>query len=108
VIVRGVWRFHAPWCRPDHEVVIDAPADDHQRNQDQDDVGHLNACDHGRDEPDSATMATTPKPFSPVRRTDVSYPRTTQLRGGCLIYFHRDVYLRPLPDEVKTDEETIA
>jgi len=22
--------------------------------------------------------------------------------------FHRDVYLRPLPDEVKTDEETIA
>jgi hypothetical protein len=58
--------------------------------------------------PIPATMATTPKTFSPVRRTDVSYPRTTQLRGGCLIYFHRDVRLRPVPDEGKTNEETIA
>jgi hypothetical protein len=58
--------------------------------------------------PIPATMATTPKTFSPIRRTDVSYPRTTQLRGGCLIYFHRDVHLRPMPDEGKTDEETIA
>jgi hypothetical protein len=31
--------------------------------------------------PIPATMATTPKTFSPVRRTDLGYPRTTQLRG---------------------------
>jgi hypothetical protein len=31
--------------------------------------------------PIPATMANTPKTFSPVRRTDVNYPRTTQLRG---------------------------
>ena len=51
VIVRSVWRLCAPWGRPDDHVVIDAPADHHQRNQDQDDVWHLNACDHGHDEP---------------------------------------------------------
>src|SRR4029450_12553376 len=33
--------------------------------------------------PIPATMANTPKTFSPVRRTDLGYPRTTQLRGGC-------------------------
>jgi hypothetical protein len=38
-----------PMGWPDDDVVIDAPADYHQRNQDQDDVGHLNSCDHGRD-----------------------------------------------------------
>ena len=31
--------------------------------------------------PIAATMANTPKTFSPVRRTDLGYPRTTQLRG---------------------------
>src|SRR4029450_6117043 len=31
--------------------------------------------------PIPATMAATPKTFSPVRRTDLGYPRTTQLRG---------------------------
>ena len=31
--------------------------------------------------PIPATMANTPRTFSPVRRTDVNYPRTTQLRG---------------------------
>jgi hypothetical protein len=31
--------------------------------------------------PIPATMATTPKTFSPVRRTDLGYPRMTQLRG---------------------------
>jgi hypothetical protein len=81
VIVRGVWRLHAPWGGPDDDVVIDAPADDHQRNQDQDEAGHLNACDDGVMSPIPATMATTPKTFSAVRRTDLSYPRATQLRG---------------------------
>src|SRR4029450_8359657 len=52
-IVRSVWSLHAPRGWLDDDVVIDAPADDHQRNQDQDDAGHLNACDHGRDQPDS-------------------------------------------------------
>ena len=31
--------------------------------------------------PIAATMANIPKTFSPVRRTDLGYPRTTQLRG---------------------------
>jgi hypothetical protein len=31
--------------------------------------------------PIPATMANTPKTFSPVRRTDLGYPRTTQPRG---------------------------
>src|SRR4029453_5397850 len=31
--------------------------------------------------PIPATMAATPKTFSPVRRTDLGYPRTTPLRG---------------------------
>jgi len=31
--------------------------------------------------PIPATMANTPKTFSPVRRTDLGYPRTRQLRG---------------------------
>jgi hypothetical protein len=31
--------------------------------------------------PTPATMVNTPKAFSPVRRTDWSYPRTKQLRG---------------------------
>src|SRR4029450_12457653 len=52
-IVRSVWSLHAPRGWLDDDVVIDAPADDRQRNQDQDDAGHLNACDHGRDQPDS-------------------------------------------------------
>src|SRR5215207_7748459 len=51
VIVGRVWRLHGPWGRPDDHVVMDAPADDHQGNQDQDDAGHFNACNHGRDEP---------------------------------------------------------
>ena len=40
-----------PWGWPDDDVVIDAPADYNQRNQDQDDAGHLNARDRGRDQP---------------------------------------------------------
>jgi len=47
----------------------------------QDDAGHLNASDHSRGESYPATMATTPKTFSPGRRTDLGYPRTTQLHG---------------------------
>src|SRR5215211_4384101 len=31
--------------------------------------------------PIAATMASTPKTISPIRRTDLDYPRTTQLRG---------------------------
>jgi hypothetical protein len=34
-------------------MVIDAPADDHQRNHDQDDPGRLDASDHCREQSDS-------------------------------------------------------
>ena len=38
MIARGVWKLYAPWGWLDDDVVIDAPAEYHQRNQDQDDV----------------------------------------------------------------------
>jgi hypothetical protein len=85
VIVRGIWRLHAAWGRPDDDVVIDAPADYHQRNQDQDDVGHVNSRDHGRDQPYSRhdgghteELLTSPSHGLGLPKNDPSYA------GGCL------------------------
>lgn len=75
MIVRGVWRLHTQWGRSDDHVVIDAPADDHQPNHDQDDPGHLDASDHRREQSNSRHDGEQTKAISPVRRMAVDYPQ---------------------------------
>src|SRR4029450_6410115 len=59
--------------------------------------------------PIPATMANTPKTFSPVRRTDLGYPGTTQLRGrlpAVRLPQHADQHRPACPVLLAVDQES--